>query len=80
MLNASADSEFEASFRHDDAQERPDALLVPTTPYFFSRRAQLSRWWAQLALPAIYEPPPVRRRRRPDELWDGADGRLWPGG
>ena len=52
-LRAETDAEIEASFAKL-AQERPDALLIPTTPLFLSRAGHIVELVRRLALPAIY--------------------------
>ena len=53
VLNADTSREIDAAFA-TLARERPDALLVDSTPFFLSRRAQLVNLASRLAVPAIY--------------------------
>ena len=53
MFNASTPSEINAAFAAM-AEQRPDALLVGTDPFFVDRRAELVARAAQLRVPAIY--------------------------
>jgi ABC-type uncharacterized transport system substrate-binding protein len=53
VLNADTSREIDAAFA-TLARERSDALLVDSTPFFLSRRAQLVNLASRLAVPAIY--------------------------
>ena len=53
MFNASTPSEINDAFAAM-AEQRPDALLVGTDPFFVDRRAELVARAAQLRVPAIY--------------------------
>jgi putative ABC transport system substrate-binding protein len=53
MFTASTASEINAAFA-GMAEQRPDALLVGTDPFFVDRRADLVARAAQLRVPAIY--------------------------
>jgi putative ABC transport system substrate-binding protein len=52
-LHAENDAEIESTFVKL-AQDRPDALLIPTTPLFLSRAGHIVELVGRLALPAIY--------------------------
>jgi putative ABC transport system substrate-binding protein len=52
-LRAENDAEIEATFAKL-TQERPDALLIPTTPLFLSRAGHIVELVGRVALPAIY--------------------------
>jgi ABC-type uncharacterized transport system substrate-binding protein len=53
VLNADTSREIDAAFA-TLARQRFDALLVDSTPFFLSRRAQLVNLASRLAVPAIY--------------------------
>jgi putative ABC transport system substrate-binding protein len=53
VLNADTSREIDAAFA-TLARQRSDALLVDSTPFFLSRRAQLVNLASRLAVPAIY--------------------------
>jgi putative ABC transport system substrate-binding protein len=53
VLNADSSREIDAAFA-TLARERSDALLLDSTPFFLSRRAQLVNLASRLAVPAIY--------------------------
>jgi putative tryptophan/tyrosine transport system substrate-binding protein len=53
VLNADTSREIDAAFA-TLARERSDALLLDSTPFFLSRRAQLVNLASRLAVPAIY--------------------------
>jgi len=53
VLNADTSREIDAAFA-TLARERSDALLVDSTPFFLSRRAQLVNLASRLAVPTIY--------------------------
>jgi putative ABC transport system substrate-binding protein len=74
-FSANAESEFEGLFA-TMAQRQAGALLVGADPFFNSRRAHLIALAPQHRLPAIYEWRQFALDGRPDELWDGTDGRL----
>jgi ABC-type uncharacterized transport system substrate-binding protein len=53
VLNASTSREINAAFA-SFVRERPDALYVGTSPFFVSRRVQLTHLATRHAVPAIY--------------------------
>ena len=53
VLNASTSREINAAFA-SFVRERPDALYVGTSPFFISRRVQLTQLATRHAVPAIY--------------------------
>ena len=53
VLNASNSREINAAFA-SFVRERPDALYVGTSPFFISRRVQLTQLATRHAVPAIY--------------------------
>jgi len=53
VLNASTSREINAAFANF-VRERPDALYVGTSPFFVSRRVQLTHLATRHAVPAIY--------------------------
>ena len=54
VLHASTGHEIDAAFA-TFAEQRPDALLVFRSPFFNTRRVQLTQWAARQAVPAIYQ-------------------------
>jgi putative ABC transport system substrate-binding protein len=52
-LNAATESEIDAAFAAVN-QRRPDAMVVPTSPYFFTRTKQIVALAARDRVPAIY--------------------------
>jgi putative ABC transport system substrate-binding protein len=54
VLRADTESDFAGAFS-DLARQRPGALLVSASPFFFTRREQLVVLAARHAVPAIYE-------------------------
>jgi putative ABC transport system substrate-binding protein len=53
VLSASTSREINAAFANF-VRERPDVLYVGTSPFFISRRVQLTQLAARHAVPAIY--------------------------
>ena len=53
VLTTGTSREIDAAFAML-ARERSDALLLDSTPFFLSRRAQLDNLASRLAVPAIY--------------------------
>jgi putative ABC transport system substrate-binding protein len=53
ILSASTSREINAAFANF-VRERPDVLCVGTSPFFISRRIQLTQLAARHAVPAIY--------------------------
>jgi putative ABC transport system substrate-binding protein len=53
VLNASTSREINAAFANF-VRERPDALYVGTSPFFVTRRVQLTHLATRHAVPAIY--------------------------
>jgi ABC-type uncharacterized transport system substrate-binding protein len=53
VLNASTSGEIDAAFE-TIGRERPDVIFVGLSPFFTSRRLQLTHWATRVALPAIF--------------------------
>src|SRR5262249_40109578 len=68
IVHASNERDFDTVFANL-AQLRPSALVIGTDGFFISRSEQLAALAVRHAVPAVFENPRVRRRRRPDELW-----------
>ena len=79
ILKASNEGEIETMFA-SFAEQRVNALLVASDPYFNSQRTKIVELAARYNLPAIYEWSRVRRSRRTCELRDQSHRQLSPGG
>ena len=75
VLDASTEGEIDAAFEKL-IELRAGGLLVSVDAFLTSQRDQIVALAARHAVPAIYGIPRVRRRRRPDELWNRSCRRL----
>ena len=75
VLDASTEGEIDAAFGKL-IERRAGGLLVSVDAFLTSQRDQIVALAARHAVPAIYGNPRVRRRRRPDELWNRSCRRL----
>jgi putative tryptophan/tyrosine transport system substrate-binding protein len=53
VLNATTEGEIDAAFAAVN-QRRPDAMVVPTSPFFLTRAKQIAALAARYRVPAIY--------------------------